>query len=78
MESAYADEDQTLIEKITAWRGDPMLRLALEFRVLFADGDEVWLPLTKDLDSTEQLSDFLISIPMLRHAAFQPSSVGLK
>ena len=47
--SANQDEDQTVIQAITGWRGEPLLRTTISLRILFADSDIVWLPLTKDL-----------------------------
>ena len=57
------------VSAITAWRGDPTLKTSLEFRVLFADNDLLWLPYSKDLDYTQVYADYTASIPCLSHLA---------
>ena len=68
---ANQEEDQTTVPDITAWRGDPMIKTTLSFRVLFADGDVRWLPFTKDLDATVAIGTFFLAHPPLRHLSFQ-------
>ena len=68
---AITEEDQTTVVEISAWRGDPMLKTTLAFRVLFADGDTRWLPLSKDLDATVALGIYFLSHPPLRHLSFR-------
>lgn len=77
VESANQDEDQTVVQAVTGWRGDPLLRSTITLRVLFADGDIVWLPLTKDLDGAIPVGDYLLPTPCLRHVAFQPAALGI-
>jgi hypothetical protein len=44
IEAARTDGDQELVSKFLAYRGDPKVRTTVEFEVLFADGDIMWLP----------------------------------
>ena len=39
---AMEDADQFLVDRITAWKGNPALRTEMEFEVVFSDGDVVW------------------------------------
>jgi hypothetical protein len=48
------DHDEYQIDKFLAYRGDPLKRLSMQFLVRFQDGDEVWLPWSKDLFATVQ------------------------
>ena len=75
--SANQDEDQTVIQAVTGWRGEPLLRTTISLRILFADGDIVWLPLTKDLDAAVPVGDYFLKTRPLRHIAFQPVAIGL-
>ena len=76
VKAARVDKDQTLVQAITAWRGDPKLKTTLAFRVVFADGDVRWLPLSKDLDATSAIGSFLQSTAPLRHLAFQSATLA--
>ena len=77
VESANQDEDQTVIQAVTGWKGDPFLRSTISLRILFADGDAVWLPLTKDVDAAMPVGEYFLKTPILRHLAFQPTAVGV-
>ena len=68
---ANQEEDQTTVVEVNAWRGDPMRKTTLCFRVVFADGDIRWLPFTKDLDATVAIGTFFLAHPPLRHLSFQ-------
>jgi hypothetical protein len=61
-EDAYAmamlDKNQSLVDTILAYRGDPSTRTTTEFEVKFADGDVVWLPYSKDLSNSVPFEDF--------------------
>ena len=39
---AIEDADQFLVNRITAWKGDPAVHIEMEFEVLFSDNDIVW------------------------------------
>ena len=67
---AAAEVDQSQVKAITAWRGDPLVRTTMEFRVEFADGDVVWLPYSTDLDRTQAYGDYVASLPVLSHLQF--------
>ena len=75
--SANQDEDQTVIQAITGWRGEPLLRTTISLRILFADSDIVWLPLTKDLDAAVPVGDYFLKTCPLRHIVFQHVAIGL-
>ena len=68
---ANQEEDQTTVVEVNAWKGDPMRKTTLSFRVVFADGDIRWLPFTKDLDATVAIGTFFLAHPPLRHLSFQ-------
>ena len=59
--AALVDYDQYLIDRIVAWKGDPESRSTMFFKVLFADGDEVWLPFGKDLCESIQFQEYCMS-----------------
>jgi hypothetical protein len=62
---AMVDADQHVIDKILAYRGDPLKRLSTSFLVRFMDGDEIWLPWSDDLFSTIQYEEYCRKIPAL-------------
>jgi hypothetical protein len=65
IEAARTDGDQELVERFLAYRGDPKVRTTVEFEVLFADGDIVWLPFSEDLFAMVQYEEFCSSTPGL-------------
>jgi hypothetical protein len=74
--AANSDYDQHSVDTITAWCGDPSKVNTLEFRMKFKDGDEVWLPYSKDISQTVAYGEYVSSLPYLRHLAFtRPSDV---
>jgi hypothetical protein len=68
IEMAKLDRDEFTVDTFLAYRGDPMLRSSMEFLVRFADGDgdEVWLPWSKDLFDTIPYETFCNSRVELR------------
>jgi hypothetical protein len=76
-EAARQDYNQSKVECITGWTGDPFDRKTLDFRVKFADGEVWWLPYQKDLFDTEVFGRYVESKPPLRHLAYTKPSVGL-
>jgi hypothetical protein len=60
-EKAYAraltDADQFVIEKIVAYKGEPLKRSTTSFLVRFQDGDERWLPY-KSVAEAAKLDEF--------------------
>jgi hypothetical protein len=64
-ELALRDQDQHVVEKFLAYRGDPLLRTSMEFLVKFAAGDEIWLPFSKDLFDTVPYEQFCRANPPL-------------
>ncbi len=55
---AMIDNDQYEVDSIVAYRGDPETRTTMEFLVKYKDGDEVWMPYSKDISDTEQFESF--------------------
>jgi hypothetical protein len=49
---AMEDADQYLIDRITAWKGNPSVRTEMEFEVVFNDDDIVWKHWDQDLATT--------------------------
>ncbi len=56
--AALLDFNQFVISKFVAYRGDPLTRTSMEFEILFADDDLVWVPWSNDLFNTIQYEDF--------------------
>ena len=68
--SAAQEVEQSQVRAITAWRGDPLVRTTMEFRVEFEDGDVIWLPYSVDLDQTQAYGTYVASLPVLSHLQF--------
>jgi len=67
IETALIDMDQYFIDKIIDYKGDPSKRTTLSFLVSFKGFETPeWLPLTKDLDGTQQFEHFCNSIQELK------------
>lgn len=62
---AQKDNDQYVVEKLLAYRGDPMVRTTMEFLVRFADGTEVWKRWNNDLDNNDKYESYCRSLPQL-------------
>jgi hypothetical protein len=65
LEVALIDADQHWIDTILRYHGFPELTKSMEFLVKFADGEEQWLPLSKDLSATLQFENFCNQKPEL-------------
>jgi hypothetical protein len=63
--AALLDSDQYVIDKVLAYRGDPMKRSEMEFEVRFQDGDIVWKSYDKDIFETQQLHDYCKRVKQL-------------
>ena len=68
--AAEEDFDQSQVRAITAWKGNPLVKTTMSFRVEFADGDVIWLPYSKDLDETEAFGCYTASLPALQHLSY--------
>jgi hypothetical protein len=55
---AMIDTEQYEVDYIITYRGDPSVRSTTEFLVKYKDGDELWVPYSKDISSTEQFETF--------------------
>ena len=73
---ALWDADQFVIKRILAWKGDPQTRTTMEFKVMFEDGDIIWLPYSKDLDDSIPYGDYVMSVPMLYFLKFRVKDVA--
>lgn len=73
MAMARLDNDQHVVERIVAYRGDVDTRTTMEFEVLFADGTLIWLPWSNDIISTIAFEDYCRSLPCLYHLIFTVS-----
>lgn len=62
---ALLDHDQYQVETILYYRGNPMIRTTMEFRIRYADGDERWVTWSKDLFDTVQYEQFCRAHPPL-------------
>ena len=80
--AALLDADQHVIRRILRWKGDPMKRTTMEFKVEFEDGDIIWLTYSKDLDESVQYDNYIDAHPYLyplrfkaNHASKQVASI---
>lgn len=64
---ACRDQDQHVIDKILSFKGDPLTRSTLVFKVKFQDGSEHEVPYSKDLYDSIPYEDFCNSKPYLKH-----------
>lgn len=55
---AMVDTEQYEVDYIITYRGDPIVRSTTEFLVKYKDGDEVWVPYSKDISATQQFETF--------------------
>ena len=65
-EAALRDTEQYYIDTFIAYRGDPLLRLTVEFYIKFADGCYHWKPWSQDLFDTMQYETFCSKISQLQ------------
>lgn len=65
-EAALRDRDQFVVQKILSYTGDSSRRTTMTFKVLFADGDVVLLPWSRDL-LCDAYYEFCESKPFLYH-----------
>ena len=72
---ALWDADQFVIKKILAWKGDPQVRTTMEFKIMFEDGDILWLPYSKDIDDAVQYGEYVQSVPMLYFLRFKVKDI---
>jgi hypothetical protein len=63
--AAMLDSDQYIIDQFLGYKGVHTKRLTLEFKIRFLDGDERWLPWSKDITETVQFQHFCESRPHL-------------
>jgi hypothetical protein len=64
--SADGDYGQYNVVAIDGYRGEPLNRLEMEFRLVFADGDTVWKKYSKDISVGQYFEDYCYSKPELR------------
>ena len=61
---ALLDNDQFVVKKVVAYRGEPQTRTTMEFQIEFEAGTIMWLPWSS-ISSTVQFEDFCRSRPQL-------------
>jgi len=66
-EMAMQDKAQYEVDKIIGYKGDIWKRTSMYLLVRFTDGDEVWLPNTDDLWTTEAYETYCQNNPELGH-----------
>jgi hypothetical protein len=47
----------------------------MEFKIMFEDGDDLWLPYSKDIDDTFQYGDYVQSVPMFYFLRFKVKDI---
>lgn len=62
-ELSARDYNQFVVRQILHLRGDPLVREIMKFFVVFADGDEVWVPWSHNLDCLVPYEDYIRSRP---------------
>lgn len=72
---AMQDKSQYAVDRILGYKGDIWKRTSMYFLVRFTDGDEVWLPNTDDLWTTEAYERYAQSNPELHHLTLDASFV---
>jgi hypothetical protein len=65
-EAANQNEDQSVVSRIDAWKGDPTLKSTMSVRVTFGDGTVVWLP-TTSIKQTIPYQNLIKLNPCLHH-----------
>jgi len=60
---ALLDNDQYVINRITAYRGEPLTRTTMSFEVHFEVGSIVWLPWSTELSDTIPFEEFCRKSP---------------
>ena len=64
-DAAIRDMDQYLVDSITAYRGDPLVRTSMSFLVQFKDNTMQWVLWSRDLFDTVQYEAYCRSLPQL-------------
>jgi hypothetical protein len=52
-DASLTDADQFVVDEILAWRGTVKERSYMWFKVKYADGDVIWIPWSKDLETCQ-------------------------
>ena len=74
--AALLDADQHVVRQILRWKGDPLKRTTMEFKVEFEDGEVIWLPYSKDLDESAPYGIFIDDHPYLFPLRFKANQVA--
>jgi hypothetical protein len=64
-DAALRDQNQYLISRFLAYRGNPLVRTSVSFKVQFEDSSIHWKPWSKDLFDTIQYEEYCNSLPQL-------------
>jgi hypothetical protein len=63
--AALIDHGQYVVDRLLSWAGDPDKRSNMSYLVRFMDGDELWLPHSRDLTESAPFQEFCRSHPAL-------------
>lgn len=74
---ARYDADQHEVEQIIAHRGNPEMRLNMEFLLKFRDGSRFWKKWSKEIDQLQSLSDYVSGLPQLKQLLVSAKEAGL-
>lgn len=59
-EAALRDQDQYVVDRITAYRGNPALRKTMQFSTSFGDGSQSWNHFSPDISYTVAFGTFCL------------------
>lgn len=63
---ALVDQNQYVLDTIIGFQGNPKSRSTMSFLARFQDGEEVWLPWSRDISDTQQFETFCSKVPGLQ------------
>jgi len=65
IQAALRDEDQFVVVRVSAWKGNPKKRTGMSFWVEYDDGDAMWVRYKPDLVANQAYQDFIHETPEL-------------
>jgi hypothetical protein len=72
---AQIDNNQSVMRKFLAYKGNPKKRSEMDFEVLFEDGEILWLPYSQDIFKTIVYEQFCEQTPGLRNLLYLANTV---
>ena len=76
IQAALRDEDQFVVVRISAWRGNPVRRTGMRFWVEYDDGDAMWVHYKPDLVANQVYQDFVQATPELFALRYNTTDVA--